>query len=89
MANGTPLFLGNSNVEQLLEFFKVLGSPSKLDLLKMNPEFDSSEYKLPELKPRDWRKVLRKTDSQLVDLVSRLLVYDPGARLTARQALQH
>jgi glycogen synthase kinase 3 beta len=37
MINGEPLFLGDSAVDQLVEIIKVLGTPTKEQVLEMNP----------------------------------------------------
>lgn len=38
--NGEPLFLGESAVDQLVEIIKVLGTPSKEQVLQMNSSYD-------------------------------------------------
>lgn len=55
--NGDPLFLGDSAVDQLVEIIKVLGTPSKQQVLSMNHAYDLSQYKFVGIKQRDWRKV--------------------------------
>lgn len=37
MLLGQPLFPGESGVDQLVEIIKVLGTPSKENIVKMNP----------------------------------------------------
>jgi serine/threonine protein kinase len=89
MVTGRVLFTAPSNVEQMLEIIKLLGTPSREQILAMNPE---SELKLalPEIPATDWSKHLRgRVDPDLGDLLARLLVYDPESRLTPRQALAH
>ncbi len=89
LVNGEPLFLGDNSIDQLVEIIKVLGTPSKVDVVKLKPGYNLSDYNFPAIKKKDWKKVLRKTDPLLADLIAKLLVYAPEERLTAQQALQH
>lgn len=61
MTNGTPPFLGDSQVDQLIEIIKVLGTPSKIDVEEMNKNYDMREYsKFPKVKINPWKNVLMK-----------------------------
>ena len=59
MVNGEPPFLGDSQIDQLIEIIKVLGTPSKLTVLEMNKNYDMKDYKFPQVNGREWRKVKR------------------------------
>ena len=84
-----PLFPGNSPSDQLVEIIKILGTPSKEDILSMNPQF--KDHKFPDIKPTPWGKIYRnrKIPPHFEDLLNKLLVYDPKKRLTAEKALEH
>ena len=86
---GRPLFPGSSPSDQLVEIIKILGTPTKEDILSMNPQFQ--EQKFPAIKPTPWEKVFRnrKIPKHFVDLISKLLVFNPTVRLTAQKALEH
>ena len=86
---GRPLFLGNNPSEQLVEIIKILGTPTKEDIYSMNP--DLKEHKFPSIKPMPWDKIFknRKVPEHFIDLISKLLVYNPKVRLTAEKALEH
>ena len=47
----TPLFPGECSIDQLVEIVKILGTPSKKEIYKMNPE--SGDIGLPKLKKVD------------------------------------
>ena len=76
---GRPIFPGESGVDQLVEIIKILGTPSKDQILAMNPDY--KEYKFPQIKPMAWEKVFRsKTPKEAIMFVASLLVYDPARR---------
>jgi glycogen synthase kinase 3 beta len=85
---GKPLFPGESAVDQLVEIIKILGTPSREQILDMNPNY--TEYRFPEIKQHPWNKVFgQKTSKETVEFISTLLVYSPCNRPNAYQALLH
>ena len=87
MANQRPLFPGDSEIDQLLKIFQKLGTPHE----ESWPEVS----RLPEYRdhfPR-WDAtdlaVATTLPAEGVDLLKRMLVYEPRARLSAAQALRH
>lgn len=50
-----PLFPGESGIDQLVEIIKVLGTPSKEQLVSMNPNY--TEHRFPQIKPHPFSKV--------------------------------
>ncbi|CAD8180034.1 unnamed protein product [Paramecium octaurelia] len=90
MFNGLPLFLGTSAVDQLVEIIKVLGSPSREEVISMNKEYDIKQYNIVQIRKKDWANVfVNEIDPLAVDLVSKILTYCPKTRLSAIQALSH
>lgn len=89
MVLGQPIFPGESASDQLVEIIKILGSPTKNQILAMNPEYD--EYKFPMIKAYPWQKVFKNkiVSDDYIDLVSKLLTYEPNIRLTPINALLH
>jgi len=85
----TPLFPGESAVDQLVEVIKILGTPSKAQILAMNPEYN--DFRFPVIKAYPWQKVFKSkvVTPEFIDLISKLLVYEPKLRLTPLQALCH
>ncbi|KAI8976091.1 kinase-like domain-containing protein [Pilobolus umbonatus] len=85
---GQPLFPGESGIDQLVEIIKVLGTPSKEQILTMNPSY--TEHKFPAIKPHSLSKVFRsRTPPEAIDLLSHILQYDPKTRPTASEAMVH
>lgn len=87
---GRPIFPGESAVDQLVEIIKILGTPTKNQVLVMNPEY--KEYKFPSIKPYPWLKLFKNcknVNNEFIDLISKLLVYEPNIRLTPLKTLLH
>lgn len=85
---GQPIFPGDSGVDQLVEIIKVLGTPTREQIKEMNPNY--TEFKFPQIKSHPWQKVFRaRTPPDAIALVSRLLEYTPGTRITPIQACAH
>lgn len=85
---GHPIFPGESGVDQLVEIIKVLGTPTREELMAMNPNY--TEFKFPQIKPHPWHKVFRsRTSPEAIDYVSKLLVYDPKMRPSGLQCCMH
>ena len=80
MMIGHPLFPGDSGVDQLVEIIKVLGTPTREEILAMNKNY--TEFKFPQVKPHPWAKVFRgKVPDEAVDFVAKMLIYRPEERL--------
>lgn len=86
---GRPLFPGASPSDQLVEIIKILGTPSKDDIFSMNPQY--KDHKFPIIKPISWEKVFKgkKVDEGYLDLISKLVMYNPEKRLTPLKAMCH
>ena len=90
LALNKPIFPGKSATDQFLEIMKILGTPSYEQIKCMNDKFKGIS-KLPRIEPKPWKDVFKnKTNDELfIDLVSKLLVYEPTKRFSPYQALLH
>ena len=86
---GTPIFPGPTAVDQLIEIVKIIGTPTKDEVMNMNPNYQ--EYKnFPVMRPPSWPSIFKpNTNAEAIDLVSKLLVYYPTKRLKAIEAAGH
>ena len=85
---GQPLFPGESGVDQLVEIIKVLGTPTRDQIHSMNPSY--SEFRFPSIKANPWNKLFRnRTDRDAIDLIAKILVYNPERRLKPFEAMKH
>jgi len=83
-----PLFQGDSDIDQLFKIFQVLGTPDK----EMWPEINSLPYykdTFPKWQPKKMESVFPDLDENGINLLRKLLLYDPNQRITAKQALSH
>jgi len=85
---GHPLFPGESGVDQLVEIIKILGTPTKEQIRSINPNYN--EFKFPSIKAHSWSKLFKdKASPEEIDLISKILVYEPNKRYTALQIIAH
>lgn len=88
MLLGRPIFSGDTGVDQLVEIIKVLGTPTREEILAMNQSY--TDFKFPMIDPKSWNQVLMgRAPPDALDLVSRMLQYVPTERITALQACAH
>jgi len=95
MLTKKPLFPGDSEIDQLFKIFKILGTPDETiwpgvtQLQDFNSSFPSWEV------PKNFSDILPDLKATNVlcnegwHLMSKLLLYDPERRITAREALAH
>ncbi|OII72749.1 protein kinase domain-containing protein [Cryptosporidium andersoni] len=85
---GKPLFSGETSIDQLVKIIQVLGTPTKEQMIAMNPHY--TEVRFPTLKAKDWKKILPdNTPSLAIDLLQRILRYEPNIRIKPYEAMAH
>lgn len=87
---GKPLFQGNSGVDQLVEMIRVLGTPSREQILAMNRSY--TQFNFPQVESYPWERLLRHKPSatpEAIDLIDKMLQYEPNVRISAFEALAH
>lgn len=85
-----PLFPGKDYRHQLVLIFEVLGTPSGEDFFNIKSK-RAREYirTLPVYALTPLSKILPHVNPLGVDLLSKMLVFDPNKRITAAEALKH
>ncbi|KAM0267551.1 hypothetical protein ACHAPA_005840 [Fusarium lateritium] len=91
-----PFFHGNSCIDQLVSAARVLGTESLYRFVEQYEiQMDQEDVETLGQYPRQpWRELVTSDNQHLVtdeaiDLVDRLLQFDPRRRLTASEALVH
>merc|ERR1712232_1053519 len=88
MANGRPLVAGTSESDQLDKIFRLLGTPTVQDYpgIVDLPEYSAD---LPPYPPPmgGLASLVSGLDAEGIDLLGKMLQYDPARRITAQQAL--
>ncbi|CAF3542624.1 unnamed protein product [Rotaria sordida] len=89
MYQGWSLFHGDSEIDQIFQIFKILGTPSEDDWpnIYLLPQFKSSFPKF-KIQKKQLRQIV-DNDEIAYDLFKRLLACDPMIRIAARYALRH
>uniref|UniRef100_A0A8C6ZWH8 Mitogen-activated protein kinase 15 n=1 Tax=Nothoprocta perdicaria TaxID=30464 RepID=A0A8C6ZWH8_NOTPE len=88
---GKPLFPGTSTVNQIEHILRVLPAPSAEDILAMQSDYRASVInRLSSGQRVTFEEILpSSTPLHALDLLKKLLVFNPDKRLTAEEALQH
>ncbi|KAK9719429.1 negative regulator of the PHO system [Basidiobolus ranarum] len=88
MYTGRPLFPGTTNDDQLLKIFRTLGTPSEHTWPGVS-QFPAYRNNFPFYSPQSLSQILPMIDPYGIDLLSRMLQYQPHLRISAKDALQH
>ncbi|KAF6204870.1 hypothetical protein GE061_019034 [Apolygus lucorum] len=88
MATKKPLFQGDSEIDQLFRIFRVLRTPTE--------ETWPGVSDLPDYKPTfpNWTNYtleaqVKNINKAGLDMLSKMLVYNPATRMTAKDAITH
>ncbi|XP_077207350.1 mitogen-activated protein kinase 15 isoform X2 [Paroedura picta] len=91
MLLGKPLFPGTSTVNQIEQILHVIPPPSPEDVAAFHSDYRASIInRLSSQQRVTFEDILPpSTPPQALDLLKRLLVFNPDKRLTAEEALKH
>jgi cyclin-dependent kinase 2 len=88
MAQKRPLFMGDSEIDQLFKIFKVLGTPNE-DTFPGVTTFPDYKPTFPKWKPQNVERLVPNLDFNGINLLSQMICFDPAKRISARAALSH
>ncbi|XP_057210179.1 mitogen-activated protein kinase 15 isoform X2 [Triplophysa rosa] len=91
MLLGKPLFPGTSTINQIEKIMSAIPHPSTEDVFAIRSEYGASVIQRMLLRPQvPLGEILQSSvPPDALDLVQRLLVFNPDKRLNAEEALQH
>ena len=84
-----PLFPGTDELDQINKIHNVLGTPSKQLLEKFKRYASHMDFNFPHKEGTGIGKMIPHVTPECVDLITKLLMYNPEDRMSARQALKH
>jgi len=84
-----PLFPGQNEMDQIQKIHNVLGTPdAELLSRKFRRNASHMDLNFPEKKGTGIERLVPHADPEVVELIKKLIKYDPDERLLARQALK-
>ncbi|XP_068208014.1 cyclin-dependent kinase 20-like [Palaemon carinicauda] len=89
MLNNSPVFPGESDIDQLCVVLQILGTPNELTWPGLSQLPDYKKITFPESKAVPLEQVLPDAPSDAIDLIKKFLVYYSAKRLAATKALLH
>jgi serine/threonine protein kinase len=91
IVNREPLFPGRSYVHQVQLILETIGTPPSTGAMGFVPRADAASYlERQTAKPgKPWRTTLKCDDADCIDLISRLLIFNPTKRLDASECIGH
>jgi len=90
LLGGKPMFPGTSTMNQLDRIIEAVGRPTKDDIEAINSPFAATMLdSLPETEARSFMSMFPNCDEDGIDLLGKLLRFNPNLRITAEEALAH
>jgi protein kinase len=84
-----PMFPGNNETDQIYKTCAVLGAPSKTDWPEGFKLAAKIGFNFPNFVPTDLSTLITNASPLAIDLMMKMLAFDPNKRPTAAQCLQH
>ena len=88
MAKGSPLFPGDSEIDQLFRIFRTKGTPTETIWPGVN-EIPDMKDKFPKWVPQNLARIVSRLNEKGADLFSKMLIFSPSKRISALKALRH
>ncbi|KAG1758336.1 kinase-like domain-containing protein [Suillus occidentalis] len=85
---GSPLFPGDSEIDQIFKIFRILGTPSEETWpgVTQLPDYKDT---FPRWSKQELKSVVPNLDDQGLDLLAHTLTFDTAKRISAKRALNH
>ena len=90
MLGRNPIFPGEHYLDQIQKISSILGSPSNSDLeFITKKEARDFVLKLPKKKAKPFNVLFPKANNLALDLLSKMLVFNPNKRATIEDCIAH
>ncbi|KAK0178479.1 hypothetical protein PV327_007368 [Microctonus hyperodae] len=85
-----PLFPGSSTINQVERIMATLPPPTPEDIMSVSAGYGSNLLeKIPDMPRRTLRELFINVSESAIDLIDKLIIFNPTHRLTAVEALEH
>jgi len=88
MVTRTPLFAGDSEIDELFRIFRVLGTPTD-ELWPGVSNYRDFKPTFPKWAPRPLSQVITDLEPDGLNLLAQMLVYEPAKRVSGVEAMKH
>eukprot|EP00045_Choanoeca_perplexa_P005470 m.46338 g.46338 ORF g.46338 m.46338 type:complete len:367 (+) comp13139_c0_seq2:347-1447(+) len=90
LGNGVPMFRGRDHLDQLQQIFRVIGTPTAEDVAAIRNQ-NARRYVLAMgvQEPVPFARMYPEADHDALDLLQRMLTFNPDHRITVEEALAH
>ncbi|PQE04802.1 MAP kinase protein [Rutstroemia sp. NJR-2017a BBW] len=90
LLGGRPFFKGRDYVDQLNQILHILGTPNEETLSRIgSPRAQEYVRNLPYMAKRPFPSLFPNANPDALDLLDRMLAFDPSSRIDVETALEH
>jgi len=89
---GSPLFPGVNNLDQIFKIFNILGYPSQENWPKGYEKMIELGIKINKVeknKEISLKSIMRQCDPKLVEIIEKMLQFNPKNRIKCHEILKH